>query len=93
METLVRFIERVENRVLYYITEFTKRQDTMPPNTEIWVHQLNGKVVFNEFPDKPNFKRTTAFALCGIGKDLWYMPDKKAIKKWVEEEVLMKSLS
>ena len=92
METLVRFIEKVENRVLYYVTEFTERQDTMHPNTEIWVHQLNGKVVFNDVPDKPNFKRTTAFALCGIGKDLRYMPDKKAIKKWVENEVLMHSL-
>ena len=92
METLVRFIERVENRVLYCVTEFTEHQDTMDSRTEIWVHQLSGKVVFDDTPDKPNYKRTTAFALCGIGKDLRYVPDKKAIKKWVEGEVLLHSL-
>lgn len=92
METLIRFIERVENKVLYCVTEFTEHQDTMDSHTEIWVHQLSGKVVFDDCPDKPNYKRTTVFALCCIGKDLRYVPDNKAIKKWVENEVLMHSL-
>lgn len=92
METLIRFIERVENKVLYYVTEYTEHQDLMDSHTEIWVHQLSGKVVFDDYPDKPNYKRTTVFALCRLDKDLRYEPDKKAIKKWVEGEVLMHSL-
>ena len=92
METLIRFIEKVENRVLYYVTEFTEHQDTMYRFTDIWVHQLSGKVVFNDCPEKPNYKRTTVFDLCDIDKNLRYVPDKKAIKKWVENEVLMHSL-
>ena len=92
METLIRFIERVENRVLYCVTEFTEHQETMHPNTEIWVHQLSGKVVFNDSPGKPNYKRTTVFDLCSLDNNLCYVPDKKRIKKWIEGEVLMHSL-
>ena len=93
METLVGFIERVENRVLYYVTEYTEHQDTMSWFTDIWVHQLNGKVLFDECPDKPNFKCIAVGDLCKVGKDLRLEPDMKAIKKWVENEVLMHSLS
>ena len=92
METLVRFIERVENKVLYCVTEFTEHQDTMSIGTEVWVHQLSGKLVFDDCPDKPNYKRTTVHSLCKLGDDLRLVPDKKAIKKWVEGEVLMHSL-
>ena len=92
METLIRFIERVENKVLYYVTEFTEHQDTMDSRTEIWVHQLSGKVVFNDIPSKPNFKRATVFDLCSLDNNLRYVPDKKRIKKWIEGEVLMHSL-
>ena len=92
METLIRFIEKVENRVLSYVTEYTEHQDTMYRFTEIWVHQLNGKVVFDDYPDKPNYKRNTVFNLCKLDKNLRDVPDMKAIKKWVENEVLMHSL-
>lgn len=92
METLVRFIERVENKVLYYVTEFTEHQDTMSSCTKVWVHQLSGKVVFDDCPDKPNYKRATVHSLCKLGDDLRLMPDMKAIKKWIEGEVLMHSL-
>lgn len=93
METLVRFIERVENKVLYFVTEFTEHQDTMHPNTNIWVHQLSGKVVFDDYPEKPNYKRATVFDLCTLDRNLRYVPDKKRIKKWIEGEVLMHRLS
>lgn len=93
METLVRFIERVENQVLYYVTEYTEHQDTMHFLTPIWVHQLNGKVVFDDYPEKPNYKRATVFDLCTLDKNLRKVPDMKRIKKWVENEVLMHRLS
>lgn len=92
METLIRFIERVENKVLYCVSEFTEHQVTMSSSTEVWVHQLSGKVIFDDCPDKPNYKRTTVHSLCKLGDDLRLVPDKKAIKKWVEGEVLMHSL-
>ena len=92
METLVRFIERVENKVLYYVTTYTENQDTMDRFTEIWVHQLNGKVVFDDYPDKPNYKRATVFNLCKLDNNLRNVPDMKAIKRWIENEVLMRSL-
>ena len=92
METLVRFIERVENKVLYHVTEFTEHQDTLSSFTRIWVHMLNGKVVFNDFPGKPNYKRAAVGDLCKLDDDLRLIPDKKAIKRWVENEVLMHSL-
>ena len=92
METLIRFIEKVENRVLYYVTEYTEHQDSMYLFTEIWVHQLSGKVVFDDYPGKPNYKRTTVDRLCTLDNDLRRIPDKKAIKRWVEGEVLMHSL-
>lgn len=93
METLVRFIERVENQILYYVTEYTEHQDTMHFLTPIWVHQLNGKVVFDDYPEKPNYKRATVFDLCTLDKNLRKVPDMKCIKKWVENEVLMHRLS
>lgn len=93
MEALVRFIERVENQVLYYVTEYTEHQDTMHFLTPIWVHQLNGKVVFDDYPEKPNYKRATVFDLCTLDKNLRKVPDMKRIKKWVENEVLMHRLS
>ena len=92
METLARFIERVENRVLYFVTEYTDHQDTMYFGTNIWVHQLSGKVVFDDSPEKPNYKRTTVSDLCKLDNNLRYVPDVKRIKKWVEGEVLMHSL-
>ena len=93
METLVRFIERVENQILYYVTEYTEHQDTMHFLTPIWVHQLNGKVVFDDYPEKPNYKRATVFDLCTLDKNRRKVPDMKRIKKWVENEVLMHRLS
>lgn len=92
METLVRFIEKVENKVLYYVTTYTENQDRMARDTEIWVHQLTGKVVFDDCPEKPNYKRTTVFNLTRLDKNLRDVPDMKAIKRWVEGEVLMHSL-
>ena len=92
METLARFIERVENRVLYFVTEYTDHQDTMYFGTNIWVHQLSGKVVFDDSPEKPNYKRTTVSDLCKLDNNLRYVPDVKRIKSWVEGEVLMHSL-
>ena len=92
METLIRFIERVENKILYYVTVYTEHQDTMSFVTELWVHQLSGKVIFDDCPDKPNYKRASVHSLCKLGDDLRLMPDKKAIKKWVEGEVLLHSL-
>lgn len=93
MMTLIRFIEQVENLVFSHVTDFTEHQDTMSWFTDIWVHQLNGKVLFDECPDKPNFKRIAVGDLCKVGKDLRLEPDMKAVKKWVENEVLMYSLS
>ena len=61
--------------------------------TPIWVHQLNGKVVFDDYPEKPNYKRATVFDLCTLDKNLRKVPDMKCIKKWVENEVLMHRLS
>ena len=92
METLARFIERVENRVLYFVTEYTDHQDTMYFGTDIWVHQLSGKVIFDDSPEKPNYKRTTVSDLCKLDNNLRYVPDVKRIKSWVEGEVLMHSL-
>ena len=92
METLARFIERVENRVLSHVTDFTEHQDTMYFGTDIWVHQLSGKVIFDDSPEKPNYKRTTVSDLCKLDNKLRYVPDVKRIKSWVEGEVLMHSL-
>ena len=52
----------------------------------------SGKVIFDDCPDKPNYKRASVHSLCKLGDDLRLMPDKKAIKKWVEGEVLLHSL-
>ena len=93
METLIRFIEKVENRVLYYVTTYTENQDTMHYFTDLWVHQLSGKVVFDDCPEKPNYKRIAVGRLCTVDKNLRSIPDKKAIKKWVENEVLMHRLT
>ena len=93
METLIRFIERVENRVLYYVTEYTEKQDEMSYFTDLWVHQLSGKVIFDDCPEKPNYKRIPVGHLCTTDKNLRSIPDKKAIKKWVENEVLMHRLT
>ncbi len=92
MMTLIRFIEKVENRVLSHVTDFTEHQDTMYFGTDIWVHQFSGKVVFDDSPEKPNYKRTTVSDLCKLDKNLRYVPDMKRIKNWVEGEVLMHSL-
>ena len=92
METLIRFIEKVENRVLYYVSDFADHQDTISWQTELWVHQLNGKVVFGDYPGKPNFKRISVHHLCKLDKNLRLEPDMKAIKKWVKNEVLMHRL-
>ena len=92
METLIRFIEKVENRVLYFVTAYTEKKDNMSYTTDIWVHQLNGKVICNDIPDKPNYKRTCVGRLCKLDKNLKDVPDMKAIKNWVEGEVLMHSL-
>lgn len=92
METLVRFIERVENQVLYYVTAYTKNKDNMSYTTDIWVHQISGKVICNDIPDKPNYKRISVGRLCNLDKNLKNVPDMKAIKNWIENEVLMHKL-
>lgn len=92
METLIRFIEKVENRVLYYVTEYTEQQDKMSSSTQIWVHQLNGRVVFDDYPKGMGYKQNYMYRLCDFDKNFRHIPDKKAIKKWVENEVLMHSL-
>ena len=53
METLIRFIEKVENRVLYFVTAYTEKKDNMSYTTDIWVHQLNGKVICNPTTSVP----------------------------------------
>lgn len=92
METLVRFIERVENKVLYYVTAYTENKDNMSYTTGIWVHQISGKVICNDIPDKPNYKRISVGRLCKLDKNLKNVPDMKTIKNWIENEVLMHKL-
>jgi len=92
MEMLVRFIERVENKVLFYVTEYTQKQDTMDGFEKIWVHQLSGKVYFDEYPEKPNYQFIPVYQLCDLDNNLRRIPDKKAIKNWVENDVLMHKL-
>ncbi|MBQ9310273.1 MAG: hypothetical protein IJ222_05335 [Bacteroidales bacterium] len=89
METLIHFIEKVENRVLYYVTEYAEHQDTMSFDTQIWVHQFSGKVVFDDYPKRDGYKLTYVYKLCDLDKNLRRIPDKRAIKHWVENEVLM----
>lgn len=91
METLIDFIAKVEEKVLYYVTHYTRNQDTMSVNTQLWVHQLNGKVVFDDYPKRDGYKLIHVYKLCDLDKNCKHIPDKKAIKKWVEGEVLLHS--
>ena len=89
MLTLIDFIRNVEDEVFEKVQYYTRHQDTIDVCTDIWVHQLNGKVLFDTCPSKPGFARRSVYMLCDLNKDLKRTPDKKAIKKWIEEEVLL----
>ena len=89
MLTLIDFIRNVEDEVFEKVQYYTRHQDTIDGCSDIWVHQLNGKVLFNKYPTKPGYARKSVYMLCDLDKDLKRTPDKKAIKKWVEEEVLL----
>ena len=89
MTMLVDFIKNIEDEVLEkveYITRFKKEE---VHSAYIWVHQLTGKVIVNDWPSKPGYIRKSLYMLCTLDKDLHCVPDIKAIKKWVEQEVLV----
>jgi len=89
MLTLIDFIRNVEDEIFEKVQYYTRHQDTIDGCSDIWVHQLNGKVLFDTCPSKPGFARRSVYMLCDLNKDLKRTPDKKAIKKWIEEEVLL----
>ena len=89
MLTLIDFIRNVEDEVFEKVHYYTRHQDTIDGCSDIWVHQISGKVLFNKYPTKPGYARKSVYMLCDLDKDLKRTPDKKAIKKWVEEEVLL----
>ena len=86
---LVDFIKNVEDEVLEKVEHITKYQKDQASFIDVWVHQLTGKVVVDDWPAKPGYKRKSLYMLCNLDKDLHWKPDKKAIKKWIEEEVLV----
>lgn len=89
MLTLIDFIRNVEDEVFEKVQYYTRHQDAMDSCTDIWVHQINGKVLFDKYPTKPGYARKSVYMLCDLNKDLKRTPDKKAIEKWIEEEVLL----
>ena len=89
MIRLVDFIKNVEDEVFEKVQYFTRNQDKIDSSSRIWVHRLKGKVRFDEAPSKPGFAWQPCYHLCCLDNDLRWTPDKKAIKKWIEEEVLM----
>lgn len=93
MLTLIDFIKNVEDEVFEKVLFYTRHQDKFGLLPTIWVHQLKGKVTF-DFPSRPSgYAHLPIYKLCDLDKDLNKVPDKKAIKKWIEGEVLMHSLS
>jgi hypothetical protein len=89
MITLIDFIRNVEDEVFEEVQNFSRNQKEVSASTSIWVHQLEGKVFFGEAPLKPGYVHQPVYKLCDMDKDLRWIPDKKAIKKWIEGEVLM----
>lgn len=92
MVTLIDFIKNVEDEVYEKVLFYTRHQEDYGLLPMIWVHQLKGKVVFNISPRGTGYAKLPVYKLCGIDNDLKWVPDKKAIKKWIEGEVLMHSL-
>ena len=92
MLTLIDFIRNVEDEVYEKVQYYTRNQDTIDGCSDIWVHQISGKVICNDIPDKPNYKRISVGRLCKLDKNLKNVPDMKAIKNWIENEVLMHKL-
>lgn len=89
MITLIDFIRNVEDEVFEEVQNFSRNQKEVSASTLIWVNQLDGRISFGESPLKPGYVHQPVYKLCGMDKDLKWIPDKKAIKKWIEGEVLM----
>lgn len=89
MITLIDFIKNVEDEVFEKVLLYTRHQKDHDLSPMIWVHQLKGKVCL-DYPTRPaEYAHLPIYRLCNLNKDLKRIPDKKAIKKWIEEEVLM----
>lgn len=92
MVTLIDFIKNVEDEVYEKVLFYTRHQEDYGLLPMIWVHQLKGKVRFADAPRDSGYARLPVYKLCGIDNEFKWVPDKKAIKKWIEGEVLMHSL-
>ena len=93
MVTLIDFIKNVEDEVFEKVLFYTRHQEDYGLLPMIWVHQLKGKVCFNDAPRATGYAHLPVYKLCNMNSELRWIPDKKAIKKWIEGEVLMHSLS
>ena len=89
MIRLVDFIKNVEDEVFEAVQNITLFHKEEIHWSAIWVHQFKGKVCAIDSPCKPGFVRQPVYKLCTTDNDLRWIPDKKAIKKWIEEEVLL----
>ena len=89
MTTLINFIKNVEDEVFEKVAFYTRHQDEYNMCTDIWVHQIKGKVIFDDYPKRPGYVRQSVYKLCGLDQNLRHVPDRKAIKNWIENEVLM----
>lgn len=89
MMTLIDFIKNVEDEVFEKVQYYTRHQEKYGMCTDIWVHQIKGKVIFDDYPKKPGYVRKPVYMLCDLDTNLHHVPDKKAIKKWIEGEVLL----
>ena len=89
MTTLINFIKNVEDEVFEKVLYYTEHQENLDMWTDIWVHQIKGKIVFDDYPKRPGYVRISVYKLCGLDQNLRHIPDKKAIKRWIENEVLM----
>ena len=89
MTTLINFIKNVEDEVFEKVQYFTRHQDTVDKFAWIWVHQFKGKVIFDDEPPRPGYLHMPVYKLCNLDQNLKWIPDKKAIKQWIEGEVLM----
>ena len=89
MITLMDFIKNVENEVFERVDYITKFRKDVLLSEIIWVHQLKGKVVTENSPSQIGFVHKHVSSLCILDRELRWIPDKKAINKWIEEEVLL----
>ena len=89
MITLMEFIKNVEDEVFEKVQHFTRNQKDYGPAPCIWVHQLKGKVLFDEIPMRPGYVRESVHRLCNLDGNLKWVPDRKAINRWIEGEVLL----